>query len=56
MQKSPSVRREWIEMFYQQALQHLIRLPPCGGSGLKSCKGLRLLLNPQVSLRAEGVD
>ena len=33
---SPSMRREWIEMFQGHELdkEHL-GLPPCGGSGLK---------------------
>ena len=34
--KSPSMRREWIEIHsYHKAITYQIRLPPCGGSGLK---------------------
>ena len=33
---SPSMRREWIEMPNScKHNQHCVRLPPCGGSGLK---------------------
>ena len=36
-EKSPSMRREWIEMMFSVlTLLVLVSLPPCGGSGLKS--------------------
>ena len=34
--RSPSMRREWIEMFRKiRFFSQFLRLPPCGGSGLK---------------------
>ena len=39
--KSPSMRREWIEITsFWKACKPTLRLPPCGGSGLKClCPG-----------------
>ena len=55
--KSPSMRREWIEMQWNlNTNKDVWRLPPCGGSGLKSLDGLAESINETVSLHAEGVD
>ena len=36
--KSPSMRREWIEMVLVVSIESdSVCLPPCGGSGLKCC-------------------
>ena len=56
-QMSPSMRREWIEMSETTDLTCAkIRLPPCGGSGLKYNSHCVLFWNADVSLHAEGVD
>ena len=54
---SPSMRREWIEMndFKTYSIDEL-RLPPCGGSGLKCQIHYQLVKLLEVSLHAEGVD
>ena len=56
-EESPSMRREWIEMFQGHELdkEHL-GLPPCGGSGLKFNKVNGSKIFKLVSLHAEGVD
>ena len=54
---SPSTRREWIEMIVAQRVEDFrYRLPPHGGSGLKSLDGLAESVNETVSLHTEGVD
>ena len=55
---SPSMRREWIEMFQGHELdkEHL-GLPPCGGSGLKYVDHLHgwfMALSP--SMRREWIE
>ena len=55
---SPSMRREWIEMsMHRGMLWRNPGLPPCGGSGLKSCDTdffRKLLLSP--SMRREWIE
>ena len=55
--RSPSMRREWIEICWQAfKADSKPSLPPCGGSGLK-CAGFGVNgIDPLVSLHAEGVD
>ena len=45
--ESPSMRREWIEipMFDDISDDEHNRLPPCGGSGLKSLRSLEEVQN-----------
>ena len=51
------MRREWIEMPMCLILPcYAIRLPPCGGSGLKSVVSASSDMQIKVSLHAEGVD
>ena len=55
--KSPSIRREWIEMVME--IERLARgdsLPPYGGSGLKFESLNMYKLDTMVSLHTEGVD
>ena len=55
--KSPSMRREWIEIDIIKLLSRFnISLPPCGGSGLKCATVMVLTSGILVSLHAEGVD
>ena len=54
--RSPSTRREWIEIAPQSRHVGAGRLPPHGGSGLKSRCGLCLMHFAAVSLHTEGVD
>ena len=54
---SPSMRREWIEMILSLKITSWnMRLPPCGGSGLKSWQTCQKIHLSNVSLHAEGVD
>ena len=51
------MRREWIEIARPDAsARRWVRLPPCGGSGLKYEKNTSNLKYNLVSLHAEGVD
>ncbi len=55
--RSPSMRREWIEMAdTNNTLGIGEGLPPCGGSGLKLHFGNFVKKKIVVSLHAEGVD
>ena len=54
---SPSMRREWIEIFDAHSCRKKeCRLPPCGGSGLKCRNEDGITGFFDVSLHAEGVD
>ena len=55
--KSPSMRREWIEIIASSAvISFPSSLPPCGGSGLKFLFLVLVSTLRIVSLHAEGVD
>ena len=55
--RSPSMRREWIEIRpMRRRKMHRRRLPPCGGSGLKCPPLVFSQPRTSVSLHAEGVD
>ena len=56
--KSPSMRREWIEMQWNlNTNKDVWRLPPCGGSGLKSQKIKRgMRENASPSMRREWIE
>ena len=57
LRRSPSTRREWIEMLKKDDVtQSYTGLPPHGGSGLKFPSYLRYLYAVNVSLHTEGVD
>ena len=55
--KSPSTRREWIEIvIHDGEVLDMLRLPPHGGSGLKlRITNIKHVSFP-VSLHTEGVD
>ena len=56
---SPSMRREWIEMITDE-MYNLVdgRLPPCGGSGLKSkyTDGVHTKYKLSPSMRREWIE
>ena len=57
-ERSPSMRREWIEMNIRDCPKlSTLRLPPCGGSGLKwnTC-GKIILQNGSPSMRREWIE
>ena len=55
--RSPSMRREWIEMGIRTRYHTAVAgLPPCGGSGLKLPGDVVPVVSMAVSLHAEGVD
>ena len=55
---SPSMRREWIEILeLDVALFEHLRLPPCGGSGLKYKRNLRnMKKRTSPSMRREWIE
>ena len=56
---SPSMRREWIEIRKLKAIRIVqSRLPPCGGSGLKSVMSLNFsaLSFSSPSMRREWIE
>ena len=54
---SPSMRREWIEIYCPGEWDdYAYGLPPCGGSGLKYGGVTNECVTVDVSLHAEGVD
>ena len=56
--KSPSMRREWIEIPVGVTVFEILkRLPPCGGSGLK-CRPelLKLEFDTSPSMRREWIE
>ena len=52
------MRREWIEIEISgmSEVNAIVRLPPCGGSGLKCILVWGYVGRDAVSLHAEGVD
>ena len=57
IKKSPSMRREWIEMLHgNQSLTHSRRSPSMRREWIEMRLGKRNALPVRVSLHAEGVD
>jgi len=56
--ESPSMRREWIEILSSYRFQTAwYRLPPCGGSGLKSSRKCSLeIIELSPSMRREWIE
>ena len=56
-EKSPSMRREWIEIPQSEYTDRLYSLPPCGGSGLKYIWTVSALEQSQSpSMRREWIE